>query len=352
MRMGLASFGRRTAILAMSVGALGGILFVQLQQESNSIHRSIAVPGFETAQQRSGSGGRNGVTTDGTGTKNKKARYAVGNYIDKYWMVGSVYGVYSIHTQLFKFNMTDLVDHVVLVSPLVPEKFVLILNQFLGEKSVRIQDNRELLSSLLHDDKIWAGTFNKVSLFNVTEYDKIIVLDNDILIRKNIMHWFDYPTPAATHSRGTIEWNSGAMVISPDADVFDKMVETMHLVKVWAGRSEETKTVDGFNSAFHDQGFLSAFFTSNVTSQRMHTMPYYSSMLSSDISHNGYFFTHRDHLIETIHFSANKPWREKEWPRRGTLDLCRMLTEWNESLAGIEQYGDLDRLGNFLVNCV
>jgi hypothetical protein len=27
------------------------------------------------------------------------------------------------------------------------------------------------------------------------------------------MHWFDYPAPAATGSRGMMEFNSGAMVI-------------------------------------------------------------------------------------------------------------------------------------------
>jgi alpha-N-acetylglucosamine transferase len=64
-----------------------------------------------------------------------------------------------------------------------------------------------------------------LSFFNLTQYDKVIGLDNDVFLRQNIAQWFDYPAPAATQARGTIEWNSGAMVIEPNEEIYNTLLK-------------------------------------------------------------------------------------------------------------------------------
>jgi hypothetical protein len=67
--------------------------------------------------------------------------------------------------------------------------------------------------------------FSKIEFFNLTQYDKVIGLDNDVFLRQNIAQWFDYPAPAATQARGTIEWNSGAMVIEPNEEIYNTLLK-------------------------------------------------------------------------------------------------------------------------------
>jgi len=74
---------------------------------------------------------------------------------------------------------------------------------------------------------VWKGTFNKLWLFNLTEFDKVIMMDADVLIRTHINHWFDYPTPCAIQAGDNISWNTGALVIRPDTHVFEQMLSQL-----------------------------------------------------------------------------------------------------------------------------
>ena len=68
----------------------------------------------------------------------------------------------------------------------------------------------------------WNNTFDKFNLFDLTDFDKIVYLDSDIYVRKNIDELFDKPNMSAVIAGksypGNESWNelnSGLMVIEP-----------------------------------------------------------------------------------------------------------------------------------------
>lgn len=112
-----------------------------------------------------------------------------------------LWGLYSIHNQLKKFKMTPAIELIAVVPETMNKKDKKLIRTWLGEDSVREIDTnfmQEKIHESLSGQDLASQMFHKLEFFNMTGYDKLIVLDADILVRRNIMHWFQYPAPAAT----------------------------------------------------------------------------------------------------------------------------------------------------------
>jgi hypothetical protein len=205
-----------------------------------------------------------------------------------------------------------------------------------GVDNVREVDRRDIIKRV--GNGLWKGPFSKLWLFNLTDFDKIIVLDGDVLIRTNIAHWFDYDTPSASQQGDNIEWNSGAMVIEPNADVFHWMVDRLSRVRRYEPNKTDASKGETWNSGHGHQGFLSSIFTAPDTPPflRMKTMPTESSLLTSRLKFEQfeYWNKFRRHIYETIHFTVHKPWKT----RTDHPVVCDFLREWNDSMEGIERF--------------
>lgn len=94
-------------------------------------------------------------------------------------------------------GMSPRVDQVVFYNHATPKKYVEILEGWLGPENVIFTNIENDLAAFFKEAKsreLWAGVFSKLVFFNLTRYDRLITLDNDVLIRQNIEHWFwDYP---------------------------------------------------------------------------------------------------------------------------------------------------------------
>ena len=73
----------------------------------------------------------------------------------------------------------------------------------------------------------WNYTFDKFNVFLLKEYEKVVCLDVDLLILENLDFLFDYETPAMVIDNPSFKdrFNSGVMVITPDNETFNKLVE-------------------------------------------------------------------------------------------------------------------------------
>jgi hypothetical protein len=272
-------------------------------------------------------------------------KLAVVSFVDKAFYL---WGVYSIHNQLKKFNMTPAVQQVVLVASDMEHKNKELLVEWLGAQNVREIDKSFVRNHV--PNGIWGAVFSKIEFFNMTDFDKVIALDNDVFIRKNIMHWFDYPTPAATQERATLEYNSGAMVIEPNAKLYATLLEHIPKTQPWVSENDNGKT-DTWNSGIGHQGFLSSFFLSDATNDTMFTMSYGSSVLSSDLDKqkkNHYFWRYRPQAIDTIHFTIHKPWKART--ATNSPVLCAVLGDWKESVSSAPKE-QLKPLPDFLRDC-
>ncbi|KAE9598124.1 hypothetical protein Lal_00003963 [Lupinus albus] len=88
--------------------------------------------------------------------------------------------------------------------------------------------------------------YSKLRIWQLTMYDKIIFLDADVLIIKNIEMLFFYPQLSASLDDDHKRFNSGFMIIEPSQCMFEKLMQKMNKVHSYNGS---------------EQGFLNEVFT-------------------------------------------------------------------------------------------
>lgn len=78
----------------------------------------------------------------------------------------------------------------------------------------------------------WNYTFDKLQVFNLIQFDKVVFLDSDMFIAKNIDHLFDSPNMSAVvadvyDQPDCTELNSGLMVIEPTTIVYKGLLDVL-----------------------------------------------------------------------------------------------------------------------------
>ena len=71
----------------------------------------------------------------------------------------------------------------------------------------------------------WKYTFDKINVFSLTEYDKVVYLDSDFLILENIDHLFKLSTPtmASDVPFHADIFNSAVMIIKPNLKDYNNL---------------------------------------------------------------------------------------------------------------------------------
>eukprot|EP00983_Pelagomonas_calceolata_P031205 979750-Pelagomonas_calceolata.AAC.2 len=133
--------------------------------------------------------------------------------------------------------------------------------------------------------------FNKLHSWNLTAFDKVIMLDADMLVLKNIEHVFRKPPISAVEDPGAPEkFNSGFLVLSPDRALFEEMLFYLPVLR-------------SYNSG--DQGYLNRFFS--WKNHSFHRLPFLYNVFPRLRKHESW--TDFKDNIFILHFTAQvKPW--------------------------------------------
>jgi glycogenin glucosyltransferase len=146
---------------------------------------------------------------------------------------------------------------------------------------------------------------SKLNVWRLTDYDRIVYLDSDMLVRGNIDNLFNdheqelKPTDiiAASDSGWPDIFNSGLFIIKPSIEVFEKL-HTFH---------RENNSFDGA-----DQGLLNEFFNLRGTETGGHwyRLPFtYNCTLNSNYEYLPALIRFQSE-IKVFHFiGLNKPWK-------------------------------------------
>ena len=143
----------------------------------------------------------------------------------------------------------------------------------------------------------FALTYSKLRAFDLTEYDKIVLLDADTVVLRNVDELFERPAIAAASDFFMPDrFNSGVMVIKPDHELFAKLL----------GALAEAPTYDG-----GDQGFLNSYWPDWWSMPVEHRLP-----AAYNIHHFIFQFmsAHPDFgkqfIADTriVHYTLQKPW--------------------------------------------
>lgn len=135
----------------------------------------------------------------------------------------------------------------------------------------------------------WTNTFDKLLLFELTEFDKLVYLDSDMYVRKNIDELFEKKNMSATIDRryGPIfseDWvklTSGLMVIEPKKNVINRFMELISSI--------EDKRVQ-----IGDQDILQEYDLNWCLKEELHL----------DVKYN-MFFPHTDYFTHYCNYSLD-----------------------------------------------
>ncbi len=149
----------------------------------------------------------------------------------------------------------------------------------------------------------WNNTFQKLFMFNMTEYEKMVYMDCDMMVLKNIDHLFSKPHlsavvdaasyPGNEHRRN---FNSGIMVIEPEECLAEKIFDVI--------ANEKLK-----NKAIGDQDLLQLYYSNWRESEELHLDEGYNLFFDYVDYYVRKFGYKIDKNIYVVHFCrAEKPW--------------------------------------------
>jgi len=155
----------------------------------------------------------------------------------------------------------------------------------------------------------WNNTLSKLLIFELTQFEKIVFLDSDMVIFQNLDHLFDLPHMSAVAADqltdGHEDWvqlNSGLMVIRPESRLGTSIMANVSAV---AARKE----------CFGDQTLLHAHYPDWPQRRELHLDQKYNVFfcsLAPYVKKHGYNLNFRspdDKTIAVIHFTGpRKPW--------------------------------------------
>lgn len=102
-----------------------------------------------------------------------------------------------------------------------------------GIPSIRLTDSVLVPKNLCADPNFahWSKTFDKLKIWGLTQFEKVVYLDSDLLILNNIDHLFENApfsgVCAGKSYPGNESWrgiNSGLVVIKPDHEVEQRLI--------------------------------------------------------------------------------------------------------------------------------
>ncbi len=120
----------------------------------------------------------------------------------------------------------------------------------------------------------WFPTYSKLAVFNQTQYNKIVYIDVDTLVLKNIDELFSCLHMSATNAGSMLprksepkdkSLNSGLMVIEPSVDIYNDMISKVGKIENLESAGTSDKPVAG-----SDQDFINAYYPSWSNTPNLH----------------------------------------------------------------------------------
>ncbi len=151
--------------------------------------------------------------------------------------------------------------------------------------------------------------YNKLWIFNMTGYDKLVYIDADMLVCENIETLFDKPYFSAVvagalmpENKEWVQLNSGLMVIKPGIDLFNNMISMVGKLP---------------SACRSDQGFLHSYYPDWPVHKELHLHHRYNvpaPCIETYCALHDFSFSYVDKSLHTknisvIHYwGPYKPW--------------------------------------------
>ena len=173
-------------------------------------------------------------------------------------------------------------------------------------------DSPDIITSL--DVYGWHKALCKIRVFSLEQFDKIVFIDADMIVKNNMDELFDMPHMTACRDcwdfdgnfGDTFSLNSGLMVIEPDAKI------TENLLKFLIDFDSQGKMI-------HDQWLIQEYYLGWMDCSCLHLSPYYG-IWTTRFNEAGVEYYYHMHKIKCIHMIDRKPWATSKEYFLGLMD--------------------------------
>lgn len=215
---------------------------------------------------------------------------------------------------------------------------VVLVNDKISEKAKKVLEENEIetinAKSFVLPDWIveknrtshanWSNTFDKLSIFELTEFDKLVFLDSDMFVRNNIDELLEKPDMSATVDRNDTvlvkenyqKITSGMLVLEPKLGMISEFLSIIN-----------DESIKNKYTSIGDQDIIQLYYSDWGEKQELH-LPVKYNMFFGDIEYyvNKEIYSLDD--ISIIHFiTSNKPWKYSE------NEIKTKYLDWLEEVA-------------------
>lgn len=214
-------------------------------------------------------------------------------------------------------------------------------NQIIPPK-MKLEDGK---AGQLMDVYGWHKAMVKLSIFGLTQFEKLVYLDSDIVVLKNIDELFDKPHMSAIkdfcgmEDIGPEDRNlcSGTLVIEPDEYEYKNILRFV-------------QNFDGQGELIHDQWIIQEYYPVWKEMQNILRLPVEYGCWTTFYSEEDLYYPKKD--IKILHIIDRKPWTqskeyfhqcETNWPAYSKLclwyiDLLNYTIKWLSSQGITNKY--------------
>lgn len=211
-------------------------------------------------------------------------------------------------------------------------RFLTLVTSTISTETINILDNHRIPYKKLGQDirnptdvnqkHRWFSTYSKLHVFDQTDFDKIVYLDADMLILRNIDELFKCKHMSATNAGGMLprksSWthlNSGLFVAEPSHELFNDMKEKIGKIEKLESEGSLEKPKYG-----SEQDFLNAYYPDWPKKTELHLDHKYNMFhYYIDEYHKlfGYSIKDGPRPISVLHYASYlKPWDVDEKTKR------------------------------------
>lgn len=197
-----------------------------------------------------------------------------------------------------------------------------------GIDTIRINDTIKLPHEIMARNNEggfaqWNNTLDKLYIFDCIEFNKIVYLDADMMVTKNIDELFEYKHLSAVvagklmpENKDWNELNSGTMVIEPQEGECNNILTTLDRVSIK-------------KKYFGDQDLLQEYYSNWPNEIKLHLDQKYNVFNSTiefyvkNMGYNCNFKNPNNKTIAVVHFEGkDKPWKLTKINRAKTILRC------------------------------
>lgn len=161
------------------------------------------------------------------------------------------------------------------------------------------------LSSQPPEYRRWSNTFDKLLIWGLTEYDKIVFVDSDMIVLDNLDDLFDKAPFTAVAAGSIYNWNhfnSGLMVVEPDMGIHNDLISLI------------PSTIDDIlteKGCVGDEDVVIKYMPDWVEKENLHLHEGYNMIFRGMTEYHRKMGFNYGKNIKVVHFIG--PWYDKPW---------------------------------------